>query len=1009
MLKTNWSTEELIENWTLLPQELERVKNKVGGNQIGFALLLKYFQLFARFPDSPKEIPNSIISYIASQLNQNASTYSEYDWQGRSITNHRAQIRQLFQFREATVSDAQQMSDWLIAEILPNSQRIESITEIVYQRFRELQIEPPTPGRIERLIRSSIHTAETNFCSVTLKQLTKPIREQIDILLTTEQSSHAANKESDNLTLNKFKPSDFAFLKTDPGPVGLGSFLTEIEKLKRIRAVGLPPDLFTGISPKLIKTYRQRAATESPYDLREHPPAIRYTLMAAFCSERSQEIIDNLIELLIQIIQRIGTRAERRINQELLEEFKQVTGKTNLLFRIAEAAVNHPDGVIQQVIYPVVSQQTLRDLVREYKSTGTAYRQRVHTVMRSSFASHYRRMIPQLLEVLEFRSNNNIHRPVIEALELLKKYAHSKQRYYEKGEELPIAGVLKIGWKEILLEKDSDGQERINRINYEISVLQALRERLCCKEIWVVGANRYRNPDEDLPTDFELHRPLYYQALTLPENVETFVKDLQEKMAQSLEKLDREIPNNSQVKIIGKSKGLIRVSPFEPAPEPMNIKQLKGEINRLWHQTSLLDILKETDLRVGFTRNFKSLGNREIIDRETLQKRLLLCLYGLGTNTGLKRINTGINGESYHDLLYVRRRYIQKDQLKSAITQVINSIFEIRNPQIWGEGTTTCASDSKHFRAWEQNLMSQYHLRYGGRGVMIYWHVEKKSTCIYSQLKTCSSSEVAAMIEGVLRHCTNMEVQKNYVDSHGQSEVAFAFTHLLGFQLMPRLKRIKSQKIYRPYTGQSNAYPNLQPILTRPINWDLIRQQYDQMVKYATALRLGTAETEAILKRFSRHPLKHPTYLALMELGRAIKTIFLCRYLGEETVRQEVNEGLNVVERWNGVNDFIFYGKGGEFASNRLETQELSVLSLHLLQICLVYVNTLMIQSVLDLKHWERKLTQTDLRAITPLIFSHVNPYGMFNLDFNERIEMLSGSQSASEKLANNVSLHGYS
>ena len=84
--------------------------------------------------------------------------------------------------------------------------------------------------------------------------------------------------------------------------------------------------------------------------------------------------------------------------------------------------------------------------------------------------------------------------------------------------------------------------------------------------------------------------------------------------------------------------------------------------------------------------------------------------------------------------------------------------------------------DSKHFTAWEQNLMTQYHLRYRGRGVMIYWHVEKNSTCIYSQLKTCSSSEVAAMINGVLRHCTSMEVQKNYVDSHGQSEVAFAFT-----------------------------------------------------------------------------------------------------------------------------------------------------------------------------------------------------------------------------------------
>jgi len=120
------------------------------------------------------------------------------------------------------------------------------------------------------------------------------------------------------------------------------------------------------------------------------------------------------------------------------------------------------------------------------------------------------------------------------------------------------------------------------------------------------------------------------------------------------------------------------------------------------------------------------------------------------------------------------------------------------------------------------------------------------------------------------------------------------------------------------------------------------------------------------------------------------KTIFLCQYLDSETIRREINEGLNVVERWNGVNEFIFYGKGGEFASNHLESQELSVLSWHLLQTCLVYINTLMIQSVLAQKHWEKRLTETDLRAITPLIFSHVNPYGLFKLDLKERISRLS-------------------
>jgi len=116
------------------------------------------------------------------------------------------------------------------------------------------------------------------------------------------------------------------------------------------------------------------------------------------------------------------------------------------------------------------------------------------------------------------------------------------------------------------------------------------------------------------------------------------------------------------------------------------------------------------------------------------------------------------------------------------------------------------------------------------------------------------------------------------------------------------------------------------------------------MIKYATALRLGTAETEAIMKRFTRNNLKHPTYLAMAELGKAIKTIFLCEYLKSEELRIEINEGLNVVENWNSANGFIFFGKGGEISTNRIEDQELAVLSLHLVQNCLVYINTLMIQ-----------------------------------------------------------------
>jgi TnpA family transposase len=87
------------------------------------------------------------------------------------------------------------------------------------------------------------------------------------------------------------------------------------------------------------------------------------------------------------------------------------------------------------------------------------------------------------------------------------------------------------------------------------------------------------------------------------------------------------------------------------------------------------------------------------------------------------------------------------------------------------------------------------------------------------------------------------------------------------------------------------------------------------MVKYATVLRLGTAQTKDILRRFKRSNAQHPVYRALVELGRAIKTIFLSRYLHSMELRQEINEGLNVIENWSGANDFIYFGKGGEMAS----------------------------------------------------------------------------------------------
>ena len=155
-------------------------------------------------------------------------------------------------------------------------------------------------------------------------------------------------------------------------------------------------------------------------------------------------------------------------------------------------------------------------------------------MIRNSYQGHYRRMVPKLLAALEFRSNNERHRPVMQALELVKRFADTKLRTFPIEEEVPLEGVVRGLWRDAVVEKDAAGRDRVNRVTYEAAVLEAVRERLRCKEIWVVGANRYRNPDEDLPSDFEANRDEYYKALDLPLDWERFISQVQDEMREAL-------------------------------------------------------------------------------------------------------------------------------------------------------------------------------------------------------------------------------------------------------------------------------------------------------------------------------------------------------------------------------------------------------------------------------------------------------------------------------------------
>jgi len=259
-------------------------------------------------------------------------------------------------------------------------------------------------------------------------------------------------------------------LRADPGPASIETLEEELAKLSLLRELRLPPGLFDGLAPRIVESYRRRVAVEEIFELKRHPEPLRLTLLPAFCHLRTRELIDTLSDLLIDMVHRVAHRAEVWVERELIADFKRVSGKNSLLFQIAEASLNHPDSAVKDVVYPIASEATLRDLVKEFKATGPAYRQQLHTVMRSAYRSHYRAMLIRLLGTLEFRSGNEMHRPVLDALAIVKKYASSRVQMYPPDEFVPTAGIVRGPWQETVIERDSDGTERVNRLAYLISL-----------------------------------------------------------------------------------------------------------------------------------------------------------------------------------------------------------------------------------------------------------------------------------------------------------------------------------------------------------------------------------------------------------------------------------------------------------------------------------------------------------------------------------------------------------
>jgi len=255
-VRREWKPEDLIECWTLDEAEVELLANKSGATRLGFALLLKFFELERRFPRR-EDVPRAAVEYVAGQVGVEAAAFADYRWSDSTIEYHRRQVREFYGFRTETVADGDKLVFWLAGEMCPKEMSRDRLRAALGTRCRTEKIVPPTPGQVERLLGAAEAMFERNSTTRTAGRL-GPAAARLGELIAVADPDPDEGGEAGGTR------SFLQELKEDPGPIQLETLLAEIVKLERVKAIGLGEGLFEGVTEKVVEGWRARAMRMSP-------------------------------------------------------------------------------------------------------------------------------------------------------------------------------------------------------------------------------------------------------------------------------------------------------------------------------------------------------------------------------------------------------------------------------------------------------------------------------------------------------------------------------------------------------------------------------------------------------------------------------------------------------------------------------------------------------------------------------------------------------------------------
>ncbi|WP_156226463.1 Tn3 family transposase, partial [Herbaspirillum chlorophenolicum] len=326
----------------------------------------------------------------------------------------------------------------------------------------------------------------------------------------------------------------------------------------------------------------------------------------------------------------------------------------------------------------------------------------------------------------------------------------------------------------------------------------------------------------------------------------------------------------------------------------------------------------------------------------------------------------------------VNQRHMSLEQLDNACRDLTELYLRLELPKLWGDGTKV-AADGTQYDFYEQNLLVGMHFRYKRMGAVAYRHVADNYIANFRSFIPPGMLEAIYVIEGLMKAGLSVQPDTVYSDTHGQSEVVFAFTYLNGIQLMPRIRNWKDLKFYK--ADKTTKYKHIDRLFSDVVDWKLIQNHWQDLMQVAISIQQGKVASPMLLRKLSHDGRHNRLFAAARELGRVLRTIYLLRWISQKEMRQEVTATTNKIESYHAFTKWLDFG-GDVITENDLNEQQKRVRYIDLVASAVILQNTVdMMRIIQELYAEGEQIAVEDATYMSPYGTTGVKRFGNYFLD----------------------------